>query len=530
MMGQAPPKPGPAGEGTALTQRRTIWICRAVLAAALAYYLFIAWAVPYSCTDDLQWGMEQGVRWWKYGLLNGRYAGNLCAVLMCHFPPVKVLLMGGCMFAIPLLMAVLMARGGRERFLPMFLAANGMILLMPPMMWSELYGWVSGFGNYGVSAVVFLVFLLLVRQAHQRRERPKVRAAVLFGWALVMGLFVETLSILFVGVALVLGVYAWVWDRELCLPYWAGFAGTVLAAALMFSNGVLAELLGQGTALQGLRNLTFPPGSGPLAAGACILKWYLQRLLPIAFLRGVHMALPMALIIALGFWNSRLRPLAVLGLLPAGTFFLIWSTGDYMTWHHAAAGCLCWGLAFLALAAAECELELKVRRLLLFLAAPLALLPLAATTTLGQRFYFLPTLILIMLAMDLAAPLLTARAGSWAAGLAAAGLMVMWGYRGAVSASCTLVRNAEIRRVVEAGEDRLILPSDRYNRIFWVSRDPWDVEYASYFRQFYGIPKDVTLVFLPGGSDAAWPDYTPEQWENRLEFAPSDDFVSSLPE
>lgn len=513
-----------------MTRHRDVWICRAVLAAALVYYLFIAWAVPYSCTDDLQWGMEQGVRWWRYGLLNGRYAGNLCAVLMCHFPAVKVLLMGGCMFAVPLLMAVLMARGDREKFLPMFLAANAMILLMPPVMWSEVYGWVSGFGNYGVSAAVFLGFLLLVRQSFRRGDGSKRRAALLFGWALVMGLFVETLSLLFVGVTLVLAVYAWVWDRPLRLPCCAGLAGAALAAALMFSNGVLAELMGRGAALQGLRNLSFPPGSGPLAAGACILEWYFQKLLPIAFLRGVHMALPMAVIIALGFWHSRLRPLALLGLLPAGTFFLIWSTEDYSTWYHAAAGCLCWGLALLALAAAECTPELKIRRLLLFLAAPLALLPLAATTTLGQRFYFLPTLILIMLAMDLASPLLTARAGTWAAGLAAAGLMLLWGYRGAVTASCTLTRTAEIRRVAETGEKQLILPSDRYSRIFWVDRNPWNVEYASYFRKFYGISEDVTLIFLPGGSDKTWPEYTRSQREGRQEFAPSDDFVPSLPQ
>ena len=512
-----------------MTQRRNATLCRAVLAAALIYYLFIAWAVPYSCTDDLQWGMEQGVRWWKYGLLNGRYAGNLCAVLMCHFPTVKVLLMGGCMFAIPVLMAVLMARGDRERSLPMFLAANGMILLMPPIMWTEVYGWVSGFGNYGVSAAVFLAFLLLARQAHRKKDRPKARAALLFGWALVMGLFVETLSLLFAGVTLVLGLYS-LWDRPLRLPFWASFAGAALAVVLIFSNGVLAELLGQGTALQGLRNLSFPPGSGPLAAGVYILQWYFQKLLPIAFLRGIHMALPMSAIIALGFWNSRLRPLSVLGLLPLGTFFLIWRTEDYQTWYHAAAGCLCWGLALLALAAVRCEPELKIRRLLLFLAAPLALLPLAATTTLGQRFYFLPTLILIMLAMDLAAPLLTARAGTWAAGLVMVGLMLLWGYRGAGTAACTLARSAEINRAAAAGEKQLVLPTDQYNRIFWVTRNPWNVEYASYFRKFYGIGEDVTLIFLPDGSGRTWPNYTPEQWENRQEFAPSDDFVPSLPQ
>ena len=84
--------------------------------------------------------------------------------------------------------------------------------------------------------------------------------------------------------------------------------------------------------------------------------------------------------------------------------------------------------------------------------------------------------------------------------------------------------------MTETGEKQLILPSDRYSRIFWVDRNPWNVEYASYFRKFYGISEDVTLIFLPGGSDGTWPDYTPEQWEERLELAPSDDFVPSLPQ
>lgn len=84
--------------------------------------------------------------------------------------------------------------------------------------------------------------------------------------------------------------------------------------------------------------------------------------------------------------------------------------------------------------------------------------------------------------------------------------------------------------MVEAGEDRLILPTDRYDRIFWATRNPWNMEYAGYFRKFCGIPEDVTLIFLPGGSDKNWLDYTPEQWENRWELAPSDGVVPTLPQ
>lgn len=507
-------------------RERTKWLIPVILAAALAFYLFVAWVVPYCSTDDFQWGMEQGVRWWRYGLLNGRYAGNLCAVLMCHFEAVKVLLMGGCMFAIPLLMAVLMCRGDRKKFLPLFLFSNALILFMPGILWCELYGWVSGFGNYGVSAAVFLGFLLLVRRTYDKRDRLRLRALALFLTALVMGLFVETLSILFVGAALVLGVYACVWDKELRLPYWAAFAGAVLAAALMFSNGVLSELLGRGSALNGLRNLTFPAGSGPLTMAVSILKWYLHRLLPIAFLRGAHMAVPMAVIIGFGFWNSRFRPLCVLAAAPLGAYWLIHTTEDYLTWHHSLAGCLCWALALLAVLACRCGVELKVRRVLLFLVAPLALLPLAATTTLGHRFYFLPMVALIMLAADLASPLLTHRAGTCAAGAAMAALALLWSYRGAVTAGCNLLR-AELTR---QAEETLILPTDRYGGIMWLLRDPPSAEYAVYFRQFYGIPDGVTLIFLPGATYETWPEYTQAQWEARWEFPPYEgEFKSSLP-
>ena len=63
----------------------------------------------------------------------------------------------------------------------------------------------------------------------------------------------------------------------------------------------------------------------------------------------------------------------------------------------------------------------------------------------------------------------------------------------------------------------------------WHTRNPWNVEYADYYRQFYHIPDQVTLVILPAGSYECWPDVDPEQWERRLEFFPSKDYTTSLP-
>lgn len=46
---------------------------------------------------------------------------------------------------------------------------------------------------------------------------------------------------------------------------------------------------------------------------------------------------------------------------------------------------------------------------------------------------------------------------------------------------------------------------------------------------FYHIPNDIPLIFLPPGSHETWPEISEEQWEDRIELAPSKDFAPSLP-
>ena len=75
----------------------------------------------------------------------------------------------------------------------------------------------------------------------------------------------------------------------------------------------------------------------------------------------------------------------------------------------------------------------------------------------------------------------------------------------------------------------LVLPTDRYIKKIWHTRNPWNAEYASYFRRFFGIPEDATLIFLPAGSQEHWPDILPEHWERRVTLEPHVAFTPSLP-
>ena len=313
------------------------------------------------------------------------------------------------------------------------------------------------------------------------------------------------------------------------MPLWAGFLGSALAAAIIFGGGSFSQLLLEGSALNGLRHLTFDWSGGLPAALTGILEQYFVRLLPISFLRGPHIALPSAVILALGFWNSRLRPLALLGLLPLGYHGLLLQTEEYDTPVRVAVSALIWALVLLAPLVQRTEPSVKLGRFLLCLAAPLSLLPLAATTTLGQRLYFFPMAMLILTAADMAAPLLARWPVQLLTSGALAALMICWGWMHWTVLGCTTLREELTSQAVEQGNDTLILPTDRYERVVWHTRNPWNVEYADYYRQFYQIPDQVTLVILPAGSYECWPDVDPEQWERRLEFFPSKDYTPSLP-
>ena len=153
---------------------------RTVLAGALLFHLYIAWTVFYSPLDDWQWSMDVGLWWLVTGVLNGRYMGNLFAVVMTRLPWLKTLFMALCMFALPYFMARLAARGRRERVLPLFVACNAGILLMPSVMWRETYFWVSGFGNFVVPTVFFLLLLLLLRRLDGTRSHPALWSGLLF--------------------------------------------------------------------------------------------------------------------------------------------------------------------------------------------------------------------------------------------------------------------------------------------------------------------------------------------------------------
>ncbi len=509
------------------------WVTPTVMAVMLAFYLFLAWSTPYSAIDDLEWGLDVGVHWLRDGSLNSRYVGNFFAVIMCRSPLVKTLILGLSTFFIPVLTAKLtpLGGGGPEHpspFLPAYLACNAGLLLVPSPMWRETLAWVCGFGNYGISIVLFLLWLVILRHVEQKRTRLWAWAAGLFFLTLSMSLFLENQTVLQLGGAVLLALYAF-WDKELRPPFWACLAGSLLGCFLMFFNGIYSDLVNTGGAI-GLRELTFSLSDGPAAVLYAILRQYLGFLLPQGFTHGGYLGLPMAVIVFCGFWKSPLRPLCVSALWPLYYNWMMLLRPGFFTGRAVWLGStLAWGLPFLALLVQRGEWPQRLSRLLLYLAAALVLLPMAAINTRGPRLYLFSFVLLILLAVH--------AVGDWLnflplTALTAAGLiclMLLWGNRYAVVLSCNQLRSSLIAQAVEEEADTLILPADRFQFVVWWMRDPESVPYGAYFRQFYHIPEHITLIFLPSGSYEHWPDIPPEIWEARIELPPAGDFVPYLP-
>ena len=175
------------------------------------------------------------------------------------------------------------------------------------------------------------------------------------------------------------------------------------------------------------------------------------------------------------------------------------------------------------------EGERKARRLLLYLAAPLALAPLAATTSLVLRHHFFPMVMVILVGADEAAPLLRRRWGTAGAALVLAGMMLYWGLPCAHIAGCTALREELTRAAADSGAAQLVLPTDRYQYTVWSGRNAYDPDLANCFREINQLDRDVTLIFLPPGSYETWPEITPEQWEGRAEYGPSDEPIVLIP-
>ena len=505
-------------------QRRKRLVTGAILLLFLAFWLYLAWCVPYS-QDDWDWGLAVGMEQWLTASLNNRYAGSFFAVIMTRSTVVKVLILGGGMFAIPLLMSLLCSLGdGEERrpFLPLYLAANLVTLVLPSRIWRQTYGWVSGFANYGVSIVFFLLWLLLLLRALSGdREEWNKALAILPVYTALLALFLENLAVINLLLALCFFLYTLVTERGRALTFGV-LMGAVVGCVLVFRNPLYGDLAATGTALGGLRNLIFPAGSPPAEMVAYVSDRLFGYLIPLPFSLGMIFPFLLALVTILSLWRRPFNPLCILAVWP-----MIY--GALMTYHFDAGqyqplkawgGVLSLVIPCLAAGFSPGPLPRRLLRAVLLLGGFGMIAPMALVWDIGGRTYLMPYLLTALVVLDLAAPLLGKRtpvSGALCAALALA-VMFQWVNAYTTVAGCSALRKQLILDAMARGAQEVVVPTDRYELVIEWYRNPEAAHRVIFYRDFYHIPQDLKIIFLAPGSYEHWPDIQPQDWEGATNF------------
>lgn len=479
-----------------------------VMTAFLLFWIYIAFSVPYT-HDDWDWGLEVGLRQWLTGAVNSRFAGNFFVVLMTRSEILKTAIMGGCMFGLAVLLALL-SRGGT--FLGRYLAGNLLMLSIPLRIWRQTFGWVSGFANFVISAVLLLGWLLLLERVQSPEKEKKACAAILFVYTLILCLFIENLALLLLGLSLLAVIMSAVRRRGM-LTALCSLAGAAIGCFLLFFNPLYADLGETGVALGGIRSLSFSMDGGLPAALDAVAYRYAAVLLPELFLLSPSFCVMMAVFPLLCFRRGDRKQL--LAILPA-VYGLLCRFPEAVPMPMRATGaCLCWGVSLFAALASEKGRTRCVAPILLALGS---MAPLAAVTEAGERLFFLPFVLFALATLDRAAPLLDRRLPLL---VSTAALCLQIGWYGYVY-NC-VNQSSELRRellsqTVENAHAEVVLPTEGY--AIWWGRNPQADWRADYYRRFYGLPDDLTLIFLPAGSLDCWPEIRDDDWEKRMEYPP----------
>lgn len=227
----------------------------------LLFYLWISSKIPYTW-DDWYWGIDEGIEYLVTGSLNARYVGNFFAVVLTRSHIVKTLVMGAVSWLIPIFMTKIVCKDAKN--IPIYLLCNLFPAFMLPITFSQTYGWVAGYVNYVISALLLLVYIYIFNYNFVRQEETKTNLFTkmgLFFFGVSIQLFIENLTIFVLMVSILAFLYALYKKHNICFSLMM-LLGNTLGFIIMFSSSMYSVLFGTGSSLGGVRNLAFTSNDG----------------------------------------------------------------------------------------------------------------------------------------------------------------------------------------------------------------------------------------------------------------------------
>lgn len=193
-------------------------------AGLTALWIALAALFPLS-GDDWQWGFSTGL-----ATFNGRYLGNLFTRVLVQTLWLKPVIVGLTIAFI--IIAVTLLSGVKS-----VLSGTFFIALMPAVLFSQVFQWTSGLGNYTLPVALLLMNALLYRYKDGLPRSVRICAYVAAPViACAAQLFAEHTTIFAVAFSLVILVYEWVRKKHLDMFLILSVLGYLAGAAIMFSN------------------------------------------------------------------------------------------------------------------------------------------------------------------------------------------------------------------------------------------------------------------------------------------------------
>ena len=479
------------------------------------FYFWLASQIPYT-HDDWDWGLDVGMQQWLTASVNSRYVGNFFEVVMTRSEFLKTIIMGGAFFLLPYLLSSISAKSTKTNHTKvlLFLAANILILTMSRLIWSETYGWVAGFANFGLSAIFALLCLsqwLKLCKMKYVLEMHSFSTNILW---LVIGfcgqLFIENLSIIMAAASLLACAASYIRAKKIPSHFLCIAVGTTLGLFVMFSSSVYSTLFGTGEAVDGYRQLII---SGESGLSAKLYNLFVQgaRLATRAGETNFVLCITVLLVLVLRLWSStnishKTKTILIcINAAFAAYFsvnFILQTDYTFDRPILAAFAAVVNALYFIwipieAIIIYKGNLSMQsVLSTIWFFGVGL-LVPLLVTNEAGYRLIFsvniMGTLFVLMILQDILGYFSKINAIkavlTICAVIPAAVCFVVYSGIG----SCNNRRLELIEQAAKTGTAEIVLPEYPYQN-YLHAPDPIDDVRMSFFKDFYGIDSDVTVI------------------------------------
>lgn len=476
------------------------------------FYFFLAFNLPLT-GDDWTWGSNEGILRLqnKFADYNGRYVSNILEIILTRYDFIRYLTLAGLSSLLVYFVGKLTQS---KESITTYLLSFIFLLLVNTRVFSQTFGWTAGFVNYVASLVLIVAFLLLTKNIYES-SKPAYSKWAAFGiipLGIITPLFVEHVSLFAIFAAMYVIVYTFIKFKKFYFMHIAYFISIIIGNMIMFSNGAYWNVISgeddYRTIREGAENMSFLQKVYDVYSGNMYNFLFFFHPILNVFI-GVLLIIVIASILHKMHWINRyLKPAllsVVIGFLLyqmafkslLGNELLFAETNDF-----EAVISLFFYLSIVAAVALFVD-EAAVRSRLLFYLAGVILLtaPFIFVTPYGPRGVLASYLFFVLFGIELF--MYCTNKFSWPSKLfvkplVCAAFLLVLSYVHIFSeiGLANRERLAFLESELIKNEKTIYLPEIPYSEFLWMSSPP-NEHFHSMFKEFYRIPKNAEVVFVP---------------------------------